>query len=272
MATRTWLDQDGDWSNTSNWSGGSAPTASDDVEILEGEQDITTSLPGSGSGINYASLTVGPNFTGSIGTAGAPLYVGDVASVTYRSRLASQCFIAVDSGDDIAKLIVDGTGGTAYGLMIVAGTVTDAVVKSAQRFRIGASATVTTLRSVGQDVVIVAESGSTLTTVNAVLGNITCYGAAGTINMAGATWNHVGQTVFNVTTLNLYSGTFHNHAGGGTTTTVNQHGGTYNANGGKGQTRTVTTYNQYAGSLDRRNLGSTLILGTHNRDGGTDLV
>ena len=63
MATKTWLDVDGDWSNVANW-GGSLPVDDDDVVIAAGSKNITAGL--NQSGINLHSLSITSGYTGNI--------------------------------------------------------------------------------------------------------------------------------------------------------------------------------------------------------------
>ena len=72
MATKTWLDVDGDWSNVANW-GGSLPVDDDDVVIAAGSKSITAGL--NQSGINLHSLSITSGYTGNIGAPGASLQI-----------------------------------------------------------------------------------------------------------------------------------------------------------------------------------------------------
>lgn len=82
MADCRWLDVDGDWTNTSNWSNGSAPTDGDDVYIETGSKTINTNL--GQSAVKVASLNIAKNFTGKIGTASTKLDIGaDQVNIGY---------------------------------------------------------------------------------------------------------------------------------------------------------------------------------------------
>ena len=76
MATRRWLDVDGDWTNVANWSGGAAPAgvAADSAVIDSGSQNITLNVDQ--NAVELLSIKVGPNFTGNIGGTGNPLKIG----------------------------------------------------------------------------------------------------------------------------------------------------------------------------------------------------
>lgn len=82
MADKFWRGTagDGDWSNTNNWSstrfgstGAGAPASTNDVYILDGNYPIIAGLSAAATDLN--SLTVGPNYSGYIGTASTPLTV-----------------------------------------------------------------------------------------------------------------------------------------------------------------------------------------------------
>ena len=60
----------GDWSDTANWSGATVPISTDDVTINQGNADIQTNL--NQSAVTLASLTIGPGFSGSIGSTATP--------------------------------------------------------------------------------------------------------------------------------------------------------------------------------------------------------
>ena len=66
MGKNVFLNVDGNWTNTANWSLGAAPVTGDDVYILNGTQDIVTNL--SQTAVILASLNIGMGFTGTIGT------------------------------------------------------------------------------------------------------------------------------------------------------------------------------------------------------------
>ena len=66
MATRRWLDVNGDWNNTANWSGGAVPVNGDDVYIEEGANNIVTNLNQSAVALN--SLHIAKNFESNIGS------------------------------------------------------------------------------------------------------------------------------------------------------------------------------------------------------------
>jgi hypothetical protein len=76
MATAVWSSSpaDGDWTNASNWSGGSGaggiPASSDTVVIADSSQDIDTNLT---TGLTGCTVRFGPGYTGAIGSSGNEL-------------------------------------------------------------------------------------------------------------------------------------------------------------------------------------------------------
>lgn len=74
MAKNYWLDIDGNWGNTANWSLAAVPVNGDDVYILSGAQNIASGL--AQSAVTLSSLTIGMGFTGTIGTTSAYLAIG----------------------------------------------------------------------------------------------------------------------------------------------------------------------------------------------------
>jgi hypothetical protein len=70
MATAVWQDVDGDWNNTSNWTGGAGtggvPANNDTAVIASGTVDITDNLT---TGLTGITLKIGSGYTGSIGTS-----------------------------------------------------------------------------------------------------------------------------------------------------------------------------------------------------------
>ncbi len=105
MATNTWTDggNDGNWTNTANWSLGAAPVNTNDIVINVGDRDITTNI--SATGITPNSLTVTPGFKYSIGTAGASLgFTGTVPSI---SISGTGPLYAINGGTDITAAVID---------------------------------------------------------------------------------------------------------------------------------------------------------------------
>lgn len=273
MATRTWLAQNGNWTNTANWSGGAVPIAGDDVKIMRGDQDITTNLPGAAAGINYASFEVGPNFTGTIGSSGNELYIGTVPLVTFRTRFCEQAFINIDTGDTVSELIVENTSGDSYSLALGGpGTITEAICRNGEGVRLLSGVNVGTIRLVDGTPMLRIDSGASVTTINLVTGTVECKAAVTTVRQNGGTFNHAGDTTFDITTLDLDLGEFRFHSDGGTITAANLGGGTLNLDGGKGGARTITTLNQNGGVLVQTGVGNNVTITNDNYRAGNRMV
>jgi hypothetical protein len=134
MADKYWRGTagDGDWSNTNNWSatrfgstGAGAPASNDVVYIVDGNYSITTGLNAASTDLD--GFTVGPNYTGNIGTSSAPLQiaVSGTSGATMRIKGIGGQYIKITAGTNgIDVLDIEETGaGTFY---LVGGTTTDA--------------------------------------------------------------------------------------------------------------------------------------------------
>jgi hypothetical protein len=76
---KLWLDTSNDFSATGNWSDSTAPTTGDGFWIASGSQAIVNGV--TQNLVNPVELYVGPDFSGSIGSSGTPLYLGDFSSL-----------------------------------------------------------------------------------------------------------------------------------------------------------------------------------------------
>ena len=70
MATRTWQGGTGVWNLAANWSPATIPANTDDVYIVSGSVDITGEDQ---STVTLNSLTVGTQYSGTIGSSGTKL-------------------------------------------------------------------------------------------------------------------------------------------------------------------------------------------------------
>lgn len=76
MSTKVWSGAtDGNFQTATNWVGGVAPVAADDLIFNSGSVSVTAGLTGNAYAL--ASLTVTENYTGSIGSGATPLTVTD---------------------------------------------------------------------------------------------------------------------------------------------------------------------------------------------------
>lgn len=145
MALRILLPGSTNWGSTGSWADNTVPIDGDDVAIYEGSQVVSAGL--NQSSINLASLFVGPDFHGSIGSASAPLQIN------------------VDSASD-SVLTWSGRGGYCK----IAGTVNNAKVNGAGRFY-AAGGTWLKTDVAGQAMVEFDSSASISTRVSLTSGN-----------------------------------------------------------------------------------------------------
>ena len=245
MADRYWTDggADGDWTDTSNWSGATVPVNGDNVYIEEGDNNITLNLNQSAVALN--SLNIAQNFTKQIGTESAALQVGastvnigytrgsdspsgsDLIHLDLGSATAAQVFVTATASSA-------GTGIVTHPLRIIGN-------KSDHDIFISGSSRVSVMddpadtgevrKIVSQDSAQVSigipgiSSDPTVATLEVLGGEAVCWCALTTLNTNGGT----------VTT-----------QGGGAITTASVRGGTLVAN----STGTITTLNLYGGGAD----------------------
>lgn len=239
MATVIWdgSADDGDFTNTANWSTGSNPTTADDVWFNSGAKSVTTGL--SPSLVTYASFNVTNDYTGLIGT--------EFVFLIINSTLVN---------------IGDGTGAGSQGLNINLGTVVSTV-------------NITDSNGTGADtdrapIRFICNNTSTDFFINGATSNVALMdepddvGNIGDINILGGTLE-IGPNITAYTALNI--------SGANTTVTVQeptaaqaitvddgtvvingtnavsavvQRGGTVTSN----TTGTITTYTLRGGTLD----------------------
>lgn len=272
MADHIWTGAtSSDWGTAGNWNGG-VPTAGNNVYIAD-QDDAITGVPAAAAGINYALVEVGPNFTGTIADSASPLHVGSVTTINYKGLLCEACYLNVDTGDTVTTLNIDGSAVASNALTLGGpGTVTTALVRAAGMFRISSSAVVTNLNIPEGNPQVFVTSGASLTNANLSGGVVNNEAALTTLNLSQGTWQHQGETTYNITTLNILGGIFRFWSSGGTITTVNLYGGLLDLNGGKGLPRTISTLNRYGGTVDRGGQGSTVTISSYNRLGGTEML
>lgn len=141
MPIREWLDVDGVWTNTANWTGGAVPTTGDTARILKGQQTIAGFTYAPGGAIT--KLEIGDQFFGSFGSPGTPAaFTNGITTVEIGAPNAN--VIAINPGA-CTTFKVRQTGAGPYACYITAGTITSINVASALGLRIG-GATVTNLR------------------------------------------------------------------------------------------------------------------------------
>lgn len=201
MATLYWLDVNGNFNDTANWStsrggaGGSGPPTTGDTAYIEsGNKDIYTSS--SVTGVTALYVTAG--FTGAFGTAAAAAQVAGTTLVLSHSGPAY-----VTGGWTTAKSSSQ-TGQTHT----FSGSVTVTTLQAGQAGTVivGSGITNTTIRSSGAKVVIKYGAGSGPTTV-LTAGNVECERSVGSIEvMAGSRTLFYGTAGAITTSAKIYSG------------------------------------------------------------------
>lgn len=274
MAVKEWDgSESGNFGTADNWVGGVAPVNGDDVIINTGSRNIDDGLA---TGLDLASIYVGPNYTGQIGNSvTAPLVVAVTGEVTFDGGGAAH-YLKADTAqiEDVrVKQIgpnLDGTlylcGGTFAKLIqnrgivqVHSGTVTEAELAalssllSTQVILKVDGGTVTTLHGIKGAVEMIKDATGTITT--ALL-----YGADLTVNdgtLANVDVCHKDVTVLwqpdtatNITQARVFAGTFNGEGSPAarTISTLERHSGseTFLDNGPKNIT--VTTDKDYGGT------------------------
>lgn len=189
MATRVWLDQNGDWNDTVNWKAALKP-ASGDTAIMSGKKIISAGVDQ--SAVNNVTLITTPQWTGQIGTPSAPLKLGTGTKVRIASPYIKGLYFHPSTADVVN--IIDG-GSAPRALQFVNGTVTAMNVVKAGGLVLGGALTMTTLRLLARgfnDVVALLESGLTITTAEQNQGQVTCQCEIANVYMNGGLWLHNG--------------------------------------------------------------------------------
>lgn len=245
MAIKTFIGTDGSYSTNANWSPTNIPAGGDYVYIPAGAGSITTGLNQSAV-TDLAGFVVADGYTGTIGSGAGYLQI-DILNSTGVFDFNGQGVAYIDIGNSAISPTVRQTGGATalggHGLYLKgSGIVTLNVIGGdvAVGGIYGETATVTTIRSVGDKAEVFVGDAVTLTTFYQTAGDslLTC--AATTVTIWGGTLRTTG--VGAITTMNVYSGDVFP----GSTGTIT----TLNANGGStsfiesGASRTVTTLAQ----------------------------
>jgi hypothetical protein len=278
MATAVWQDVDGDWDNTSNWSGGAGtggvPANNDTVVIASGTQDIDTNLT---TGLTGITMRIGPGFSGNIGTSSSWLDI-DGGTFDFDGRGQASYFTGTwttvnvlggsggenmmnwqaASSSDIGTLrILGGNGKVTVGANAVLDTVD---VLNAARVQVDIGA-VTSLDNVTVDTGIVTVAGNIASELNCKGGSVT---VSGTATVATLNVQPSGVCIYNssgtVTTLNVY-GFFDARANQSTSVTVTTptlyEGGTIDLRNGLANF-TLTNDLAYKGGIYMPALGSSI--------------
>lgn len=280
-----WLDVDGNWTNTANWSTGVVPGNGDTVYILGGIQNIATNL--NQSAVTVASLIIGMGFTGMIGTSSTYLQIGatnwtigvpqsggasatgsgrikiDFGTAQFAGTILGTSNNSADAGLEPVRikgsnasntLVMQAQGGKA-GVGTTSPTETATISEaniSAGTLNYGFGVTWTTANVSAQGTFTSQSgAGTTLTTSPGATATVNGTGVITTANMGGATYLNNRSAGSVATTVNLYpTGTadFSQNSATGTIGTLNHYkGGTWNTNPAKPNHITATTYTRVNG-------------------------
>ncbi len=253
MATREWQDVDGDWTNTANWSDATVPVTDDDVVIGSGTQDITTNIDQ--NGVSLASLKVGENYTGKIGTSGTKLIInateftfsgmgtanyikGEFVTVTIIDGASSTTMLDIEGYD--GSVPIDTGGITTLRVLGGRGTTNISAGALAAIEAIGATrSTVTVESDVTALATIVIDAGEVETATN-IATKATCLG--GTLTVTGAA---------TAAEIEIYDGASVDYNSSGTITTLESFGGTFSLLDNTESSVTITNSTMYEGSTLR---------------------
>lgn len=208
MATRDWLDVDGDYNNVANWTGGAVPATNDVVRFLKGSRTISSNL--NQATVAPDDVIIGPEFAGIIGSPTNPLIYGTtVDRIVYNGLNCQGCSIQAAMVTDVLVL---GTHSLPYSFYLPAGTVTNFYMKRGIGARIGAAATIFTLRqSVDRDTpeneaALVVDAGATIINAHLDGGKLLMRAAVtGLARIFRGEWVHDGFDK-DIASLQIYGG------------------------------------------------------------------
>lgn len=227
-----------------NWSDGAGIVAASDGVIRSGGQSITTAVDY--NGVTIASFRMAEQFTGTVGSASAPLWIAAATDGT----------AAEWSSTAAEGRVVNGSGGTLF--LKATGTMDNLHQSGGGRTTL-ISGTATYLRVTNGS--FTAEDASVVTNAR-ILGGVATIGASAT---AGTVLDVYGGTVTAqrpFTTINVYDGDcFINHnTSSSAAVTINQYGGrvfllSLFTNG-------TVNYNRFGGLFDPRRMTCELTIAT----------
>lgn len=280
MATRTWQDVDGNWTNTANWSGATVPISGDTVRILNGNKNINTNTDQSAVNITY--LQVGPDFAGTIGTPTSPLKTGNATTILINTP---KCPSLNLFPANCTTLNIADTHENTYACNLVDGNFTTLIIEKAKSCILGAALNIANsgLLVIGykdnplMDCFVTIESGFTLGT-SAIIrqhgGQVVNYAATHTIQMIAGKWIHSGDTNYDITTLTMYhpNATFLWNSLAGTISQAYVYGGLLDASQ-NGNPKTLTNAEVWSGGIiDLKNNVNTITVSNAIVVRGTGIV
>ena len=231
MAVRTWTgDVSGDWNTTGNWDEGSVPVNGDEVYIVSGSVSI---VGFDAADVTLDSLTVGAQYTGSIGTSGGKMqisstnfdYSGTGTSAYYEVTYTTLTIQNTSTSDDALNLY--GDSDTITTLRILGGR---------GGINIDSSCNITTtIEQIGSDGVTTNIADSTT-----IGGSCTLAMDSGKLDLNQA-----------IPTITIFGGELVAALDTGTVTTINQYGGRVRWN--PTASCTITTLTLYNGLFDSKN-------------------
>lgn len=243
MATRTWLGVDGNWNNTSNWSGGSVPTNGDDVEFTSGSQSVTSNLNQSAVALN--SLKITDEYSGAIGTSGGALQI-DATDVYLAGQSATTGYYLDGTYTNVH--VTDGITTSAAEGVVLDGAITT-LRAYAGKIAIADGADVTTIDTRGASTsglqLTVGASVTSLTDVRAVGCSVTLGSACTNLWVKSGT---VSVTEGALTRVEIDGGTL-THTADDNIGTVRHYAGTVDFSDNVTGALTITTYEAWAGTL-----------------------
>ncbi len=209
MATRIWTGAvSGDWGNVGNWHGGVIPVATDDVYLIDNDQDINAGLDQSGVALD--SFTCDLTYKGNIGTNSAYLQLDATVSMDFGQQqgegpIATAQVLRIDTGStNLSPIRVHNTaaaGDTTTGLpplLLLCNsatadlTITNGTVGLGTERRVAGSTmqldTVTIgSRASTSSPTIVIDVDLTLDDLIVYSGTVTCYGSLTNVTEYGGT-------------------------------------------------------------------------------------
>lgn len=256
------LGTSGDFQVTTNWSAGTKGAAGEDIDVTHAIGTDVTNCEAIGASDDYASVHIGGPFFGKLATAAAPWYIGSTALVEIDAPITPEIHLGVGTGKTITAMLVKRNAGTQLAT-VVYGTGTISLLVCTSGVTVIESNAVITKLEVSGTAVVIIKSGATIGAIDQAGGSITNYAAiTNDVNLAGGTFNHAGDTTFNIGgVLRVAGGKFHWAANGGTIATALLSSGLLNLNAGWGSpARVISAFRQTGGKLDKSGLGANVTL------------
>lgn len=275
MANRDWLDVDGNYNNTANWSGGAVPVANDVVRFLKGTMNINTNL--NQVAVAPDDVIIGPQFAGIVGSPTNPLIYGaTVDRIMYNGVNCQGCSIQASTVTDV---IVINTHAQAYSFLLTGGTATNLYMKYGLGARVGAAATVVNIRqSVDRGIheagcQLTVDAGATLTNAWIDGGKFYCRDEVTAGVLTRGEWIQDGEDV-DITALAIHGGLLNLLGQDCDVPTLEIFGGTLDASGDSspksiGATSLILWPRA---TLNVNNGARTIAIGTINQIGSPSII